>query len=101
MSGFISKFYLGHIKVPAHSISQHHKESEYEKIAQEKGDALLQQLSKKQRKLFINYIDAKGMVQEMKEEDSFILGFRLGAKFAQDAFQTDNGTFYDLYDCEY
>ena len=101
MSGFISRFYSGHIKVPIHSISQHMEENEYERTAQEKRETLMGQLSKKQKKLFLNYIDAKGMVQEMSEEDSFILGFRLGAKFAQDAFQTDDGAFYDLCELEY
>lgn len=101
MSGFISKFYSGYISTPSHTLKEHRYTNEQMKIAVKKERQLMCQLTEKQKVLFLEYIDAIGLLQCMNEEDSFTLGFRLGAKFAQDTYKTDENAFYDIGKFEY
>ena len=49
-------------------------------------DILLENLSEEYRKLFLEYVDAWGIVDGESVVDSFITGFRIGAKFTYDTF---------------
>ena len=101
MSGFISKFYSGYINTPAHSLKELRRTNEQTKITEEKEQQLMSRLTEEQQRLFLEYIDSKVLVQYINEEDSFTLGFRLGAKFAQDTFKIKEDAFYDISKFEY
>ena len=49
-------------------------------------DFLLKELSGDAQKRFLEYVDAWGIVNGESTLDSFITGFRLGARFAYDTF---------------
>ncbi|MBQ4546115.1 MAG: hypothetical protein IJA17_03040 [Oscillospiraceae bacterium] len=49
-------------------------------------DFLLKELSGDAQKRFLEYVDAWGIVNGESVLDSFITGFRLGARFAYDTF---------------
>ena len=59
-------------------------------------DFLLKELSGDAQKRFLEYVDAWGIVNGESTLDSFITGFRLGARFAYDTFVFDNAPFEDL-----
>ncbi len=89
MSRFIEEFYYGNIK-PQESITE--LKSEIKK----KLDALSQteeqltlKLTEEERDLFMKYASQTSAFLCISNADSFIAGFRLGAKFTYDTFVTD------------
>ena len=89
MSHFIEEFYYGNIE-PQESITE--LKSEIKK----KLDALSQteeqltaKLTEEEKVLFIKYVSQSSEFLCVSNADSFIAGFRLGAKFTYDTFVTD------------
>ena len=80
MVNFIEELYYGNIKPQ----NQNRKESKmYSRemgVLSKNEDILLEKLPLEDKKLFLEYVDAWGIV------DSFIIGFRLGAKLIYDTF---------------
>ncbi len=62
---------------------------------------LLQELTEEQKGLLLDFVDARDAVWYESEEESFTLGFRIGSKFAQDAFRIEDGAIEDLFIFEY
>ena len=48
------------------------------------------------KKKFLEFCDAWSVVNGESNLDSFIMGFRLGAKFTYDTFVNENAPFQDL-----
>ncbi|MBQ3498275.1 MAG: hypothetical protein IJA87_04005 [Clostridia bacterium] len=89
MSHFIEDFYYGNIE-PQESITELKAE------IKKKLDALLQteeqltsKLTEEEKALFVKYASRTSELLCISNADSFIAGFRLGAKFAYDTFVTD------------
>ena len=89
MSHFIEEFYYGNIE-PQESITE--LKSEIKK----KLDALSQaeeqltaNLIEEEKTLFLKYASQSSEFLCISNADSFIAGFRLGAKFTYDTFVTD------------
>ena len=89
MSHFIEDFYYGNIE-PQESITELKAE------IQKKLDALSQteeqltsKLTEEEKALFVKYVSQSSDFLCVSNADSFIAGFRLGAKFTYDAFVTD------------
>lgn len=101
MSDFILKFFHGRLNPPYKTLREHRKANEREQTADELMQKLLGQLTKEQKSLFLDFVDAKDAVWYNDEKESFILGFRLGAKFAQDAFRIEDDAIEDLFVFEY
>ena len=59
-------------------------------------DLLINALSDKPKKWFLDYANAWGVVNGESNLDSFIMGFRLGANFAYEAFVEAKAPFEDL-----
>ena len=59
-------------------------------------DFLLKELSGDAQKRFLEYVDAWGIVNGESTLDSFITGFRLGARFTYDTFVSEEAPFEDL-----
>jgi len=53
-------------------------------------------LSDENKKRFLDYVNAWGIVNGESNLDSFIMGFRLGAKLMLDTFITSETPFEDL-----
>ena len=51
-----------------------------------KEEELSAMLPEKERELFVNYVSAYNEFSSISNSDSFISGFRLGARFAYDTF---------------
>lgn len=59
-------------------------------------DLLTAALTDENKKLFLGYANAWGIVNGESTLDSFITGFRLGAKFTYDTFIETDTPFRDL-----
>ena len=101
MNNFILTFFRGRLNPPQKTLRERRKAGEQERITDELMQKLLQQLADEQKDLFLDFVDAMGAVWFENEEESFVLGFRLGAKFAQDTFRIEDDAIEDLFVFEY
>ena len=89
MSGFIEEFYYGNIE-PQECCSELKDELKKKLgILTEKEKELNSKLSGEEKDLFVNYTSTYNDFLTVSIADSFISGFRLGAKFTYDTFVTD------------
>lgn len=89
MSGFIEDFYYGNIE-PQECCSE--LKSELKKklsVLAEKEETLTSKLNDEEKVLFVSYTSTYNDFLTVSIADSFISGFRLGAKFTLDTFVTD------------
>ena len=89
MSGFIEDFYYGKIE-PQECCSE--LKSDLKKKLNslaEKEEALNSRLSGEEKDLFVAYTNTYNDFLTVSIANSFISGFRLGAKFTLDTFVTD------------
>ena len=89
MSGFIEDFYYSNIE-PQECCSELKDELKKKLgILTEKEKELNSKLSGGEKDLFVNYTSTYNDFLTVSIADSFISGFRLGAKFTHDTFVTD------------
>ncbi len=89
MTGFIEDFYYGNIE-PQECCSE--LKSELKKklsVFAEKEETLTSKLNDEEKVLFVSYTSTYNDFLTVSMADSFISGFRLGAKFTLDTFVTD------------
>ena len=89
MSSFIEDFYYGNIE-PQECCSELKCELKKKlNSLTEKEEALNSRLSGEEKDLFVAYTNTYNDFLTVSIADSFISGFRLGAKFTLDTFVTD------------
>ena len=89
MTGFIEDFYYGNIE-PQECCSELKCELKKKlNSLTEKEETLNSRLSGKEKDLFVTYTNTYNDFLTVSIVDSFISGFRLGAKFTFDTFFTD------------
>ena len=89
MSGFIEDFYYGNID-PQECCSELKNELKKKlSILTQKEEELNSKLSGEENDLFVTYTSTYNDFLTVSIADSFISGFRLGAKFTYDTFVTD------------
>ena len=81
MKNFIEEFYYGNIEPQARSTKQNKAVQKQMKILMTNEDFLTTALSDKNKKQFLDYVNAWSIVNGESNLDSFIMEFRLGAKF--------------------
>lgn len=86
MANFIEELYYGNIEPQNRSMKGNKSYVRKMKVLTENEDILLETLSEENRKLFLAYVDAWGIVNGESVLDSFITGFKLGARFTYDTF---------------
>ena len=86
MSGFIEDFYYGNIE--AQELSSELGSTLKKKLntLAKSEEELREKLSAEEKKLFEKYTNSCNEFLSMCTADSFISGFRLGAKFTHDVF---------------
>lgn len=90
MSGFIKEFYYGNIEPQDCSPELAAKLKSKLNSLVEKEKALDTMLKGEEKDLFLKYVNAYNEFIAVSITDSFISGFRLGAKFAYDTFAESN-----------
>ena len=91
--GFIRQLYR-HIAEPQARLKRQSIQSD--KLIQDisKAEAKLNEILKgDEKKLFLAYCDAHSELSSLVEQDIFITGFRLGAKFTLDTFCSNEAPF--------
>ena len=91
--GFIRQLYR-HIAEP--QIKLFRQSIHSNKLIQDisKAEAKLNEILKgDEKKLFLAYCDAHSELSSLVEQDIFVMGFRLGAKFTLDTFCNDDTPF--------
>lgn len=96
MPNFIEELFYGSIDPQERSIKKNKKVRREMKILSENEDYLLKELTGEPQKRFLEYVDAWGIVNGESTLDSFIMGFKIGARFAYDTFVSEEAPFEDL-----
>lgn len=86
MSNIIEEFYYGNIEPQSLSTEISPKLKKKLSALVKKEEELTEMLSEKEKELFVNYVLAYNEFSSIGNSDSFISGFRLGARFTYDAF---------------
>ena len=96
MKNYIEEFYYGNIEPQARSTKQNKAVQKQMEILMTNENFLTTVLSDENKKRFLDYVNAWGIVNGESNLDSFIMGFRLGAKLMLDTFITSETPFEDL-----
>ncbi|MBQ7005808.1 MAG: hypothetical protein IJN68_05195 [Clostridia bacterium] len=86
MSSIIQEFYYGNIEPQELSTEITPKVKKKLSALVKKEEELTAMLPEKEKELFANYVLAYNEFSSIGNSDSFISGFRLGARFAYDTF---------------
>lgn len=90
MSGFIKEFYYGNIEPQEFSPELAAKLKSKLNALVEKEKALNSTLKGEDKDLFLKYVNAHNEFLSVSITNSFISGFRLGARFTYDTFVESN-----------
>ena len=96
MGKFIEEFYYGNIDPQARSMKQNKTVQKEMAVLTKTEELLTNALSDEQKKWFLDFANAWGVVNGESNLDSFIIGFRLGANFTYDTFVSAESPFQDL-----
>ena len=86
MSSIIEEFYYGNIEPQELTTEITHKLKKKLSSLAKKEEELSAMLPEKEKELFVNYVLAYNEFSSIGNSDSFITGFRLGARFTYDTF---------------
>ena len=89
MSDFIEELYYGNIEPQELNSELSSKLSKKLNALTKKEEHLTAKLTADDKELFLNYANTYNEFLSLSNSDSFISGFRLGAKFTYDTFVTD------------
>ena len=96
MSKFIEEFYYGNLDPQARSTKENKTVQKQMGVLMLNEDFLTENLSGESKKNFLEFCNAWSVVNGESNLDSFIMWFRLGAKFTYDTFVNENAPFQDL-----
>ena len=96
MKNFIEEFYYGNLDPQTRSTKENKTVQKQMGVLMLNEDFLTENLSGESKKNFLEFCNAWSVVNGKSNLDSFIMGFRLGAKFTYDTFVNENAPFQDL-----
>lgn len=88
MPRFIEEFYYDNIEPQARSTRANKAMSTEMQILSNTEEFLTEKLTDKNKSKFLDYVNAWSVVNGESNLDSFIMGFRLGARFTVDTFMS-------------
>lgn len=86
MSNVIEELYYGNLEPQELTTEISPKLKKKLSVLAKKEEELTVMLPEKEKELFANYVNAYNEFSSISNSDSFISGFRLGARFAYDTF---------------
>ena len=89
MSSVLEDFYYGNIEPQELSTEITPKLKKKLSALVKKEEELTAMLPEKEKELFVNYVNAHNEFSSIGNSDSFISGFRLGARFTYHTFITE------------
>ena len=96
MANFIEDFFYGNLDPQARSTQQTQAVQKQMKTLMDNEEKLTAALDEENKKLFLDFANAWSVVNGESILDSFIMDFRLGAKFTYDTFIGTDAPFEDL-----
>ena len=96
MGKFIEEFFYGNIDPQARSTKQNKAVHKQMEVLMFNEEFLTEALSGENKKKFLDFVNAWGVVNGESNLDSFIMGFRLGTNFTYDTFVATDTPFQDL-----
>lgn len=90
MGGFIEELYFGNIEAQARGYSNDSRILKTSNSINELEEKLTERLQEEDKDLFLDFCNAYGELMGDSDVDSFVAGFRLGARFALDTFCSDD-----------
>ena len=93
MPRFIEEFYYGNIEPQARSTKCNSAMSKDLQILSDAEEYLTEKLTDEGKSKFLDYVNAWSVVNGESTLDSFIMGFRLGARFTVDTFMSNEAPF--------
>ena len=95
MKNIIKELYFGNIEPQARSFENDSFIQKQMSILSSCEQSLTEKLSGDEKKTFLAFANASNIVLSETELDRFIAGFRLGARFAYDAFVDNSAPYRD------
>ena len=95
MKNIIKELYFGNIEPQARSFENDSFLQKQMSILSSCEQALTEKLTGDEKKTFFAFANASNIVLSETELDRFIVGFRLGARFAYDAFVDNSAPYRD------
>ncbi|MBQ2774962.1 MAG: hypothetical protein IJF40_03600 [Clostridia bacterium] len=86
MKNFIRELFFDNIEPQTNIYKENKKLSKNMDIVVDREKQLNQKLTGDEKQLFTDYVEAWSEVSVIFEEENFVRGFRMGAKFAYDTF---------------
>ena len=96
MGNFIEEFYYGNLDPQARSTKENKAMQKQMEVLMLNEDFLTDALTGENKKRFLDFVNAWGVVNGESNLDSFIMGFRLGANFTYDTFVSNAAPFKEL-----
>ena len=96
MANFIEELFYNNINPQAYMVRKGSNLQKQMEILANCEEQLISKLTGDNKKAFLAFANAAGEVQGESQLDSFIIGFRLGARFAFDTFVDNKAPYCDL-----
>ena len=96
MANFIEELFYNNINPQAYMVRKGSNLQKQMEILADSEEWLTSKLTGDNKKAFLAFFNAVGEVQGESQLDSFIIGFRLGARFAFDTFVDNQAPFCEL-----
>lgn len=96
MKNIISELFYGNIDPQTRGYQKGSYIQKQMAILANAEEVLTKNLSGDDKKTFLSYANASNIVLGESELDSFIVGFRLGARFIYDSFISDSAPYCDF-----
>ena len=93
---FIEELYYGNLDPQARGYKSGSRPKKTQASLSDLEEILTQRLEGEEKHLFLAFVNAYGECMGDATLDSFLVGFRLGARFAYDTFVSDDAPFAEL-----
>lgn len=95
MYGILEEFYYGNIDPQMREVNKNSKLYKMIFRMEEIETRLLNTLEGEAKEMFATYVDLANQTESASSLDSFLVGFRLGAKFTYDTFVREDAPYVD------
>ena len=97
MYGILEEFYYGNIDPQMREVNKNSKLYKMIFRMEEIEARLLNTLEGEEKEMFATYVDLANQTESASSLDSFLVGFRLGAKFTYDTFVREDAPYADSW----
>ena len=93
MGNFIEELYYGNIHPQDRGVKDGSDLQRQMALLTQQEELLIERLPEEVKQLFFDYVKTSGEVSSLSNQDSFTIGFKLGARFVYDTFVKEDTLF--------